>query len=140
MGVRDRPKRWVPFRSIRRRSTGRLGILPFFDLQTQFPTGDYTFNLTGGAFGLASVMINYTGDAYSNTLELTANSFTGLPGLKAADPYSVSFNETVVNSKANASFISFPVERCWPGKLGGCYNAVLRHLNDLVVFHRWRGS
>ena len=81
----------------------------FSDLQTQFPTGDYTFNLTGGVFGPASVTINYAGDAYSNTPELTADSFTGLQGLKAADPYTVSFNNMVVNSNANASFIFFSV-------------------------------
>jgi PEP-CTERM motif len=81
----------------------------FSDLQTQFPTGDYTFSLTGGVFGPASVTINYAGDAYSNTPELTAGSFTGLQGLKAADPYTVSFNNMVVNSNANASFIFFSV-------------------------------
>jgi len=81
----------------------------FSDLQTQFPTGAYTFNLTGGAFGPASVTINYAGDAYSNTPELTTDSFTGLQGLKAADPYTVSFNNMVVNSNANLSFIFFSV-------------------------------
>lgn len=81
----------------------------FSDLQTLFPTGDYTLNLTGGAFGPASVTINYAGNAYSNTPELTAASFTGLQGLKAADPYTVNFNNMVVNPNANASFIFFTV-------------------------------
>jgi hypothetical protein len=58
----------------------------FPDLQTQFPTGGYRFNLTGGAFGPAAVTINYAGDAYSNTPELAATSFTGLQGLNSADP------------------------------------------------------
>jgi hypothetical protein len=55
------------------------------------------------------VTINYAGDVYSNTPELTAGSFTGLHGLNAADPYTVNFNNMVVSSNANASFIFFTV-------------------------------
>jgi hypothetical protein len=81
----------------------------FPDLQTQFPNVDYTFNLTGGNFGPASVTINYAGGAYSNTPELTGPSFTGLRGLKTADPFTVSFDSMDVSPNANLSFIFFSV-------------------------------
>jgi PEP-CTERM motif len=81
----------------------------FSDLQTQFPTGGYTFSLTGGAFGPTTVNIDYAGNAYSNTPELTAGSFTGLQGLDSADPFTVNFNEMVANPSANASFVFFTV-------------------------------
>jgi hypothetical protein len=81
----------------------------FSDLQSNFPTGDYTFGLTGGTQGPESVTVNYAGGAYSNTPSLTSASYTGLQGLNAADPYTVTFNNMVVSPKANESFIFFSI-------------------------------
>ena len=44
-----------------------------------YPTGGYTFDLTGGSPGPTSFAINYVGDTYAaNPPELTAASFTAL--------------------------------------------------------------
>jgi hypothetical protein len=55
----------------------------FAGLQSEFPDGDYTFDLSGGTMGPTEFVINYAGNAYSNTPELTAASFSALQGLNA---------------------------------------------------------
>ena len=51
----------------------------FPTLQGLYPTGGYTFDLTGGSQGPTSFAINYVGDTYAaNPPELTAASFTAL--------------------------------------------------------------
>jgi hypothetical protein len=69
-------------------------------LQSDFPAGDYTFDLTGGTMGPTEFVINYAGNAYSNTPELTAASFNALQGLNAADPITVDFNTMDVSPNA----------------------------------------
>jgi hypothetical protein len=82
----------------------------FAGLQSDFPNGDYTFDLTGGAMGPTEFVINYAGDAYSNTPELTAASFSTLQGLNAAAPITLDFDPMDVSPNAtpgaNAIFFS----------------------------------
>jgi PEP-CTERM motif len=82
----------------------------FAGLQSDFPNGDYTFDLTGGAMGPTEFVVNYAGDAYSNTPELTAASFSALQGLNAAAPITLDFNPMDVSPNAtpgaNAIFFS----------------------------------
>jgi hypothetical protein len=40
-------------------------------LHSDFPDGDYAFDLTGGTMGPVGFTITYAGDAYSNTPELS---------------------------------------------------------------------
>ena len=72
----------------------------FVGLQSDFPAGDYTFDLTGGTMGPTEFVINYAGDAYSNTPELTAASFSALQGLNAADSITLDFNAMDVSPNA----------------------------------------
>jgi hypothetical protein len=82
----------------------------FSGLQGDFPTGDYTFDLTGGTMGPTQFVINYAGDAYSNTPELAAASFNALQGLNAAHSVTLNFNAMDVSPNAtpgaNAIFFS----------------------------------
>jgi hypothetical protein len=72
----------------------------FVGLQSDFPNGDYTFDLTGGTMGPTEFVINYAGNAYSNTPELTAASFSALQGLNAADSITLNFNAMDVSPNA----------------------------------------
>ena len=81
----------------------------FSDLQALYPTGPYTFNLTGGTDGPTSVSITYDGDAYSNTPELTAASFDALQSLNAADSIAVDFNAMAPSPNATDTFVFFSV-------------------------------
>ena len=72
----------------------------FAGLQNDFPNGNYTFDLTGGTMGPTEFVINYAGDAYSNTPELTAASFSALQGLNAAAPITLDFNAMDVSPNA----------------------------------------
>jgi PEP-CTERM motif len=72
----------------------------FSGLQSDFPTGDYTFGLTGGTMGPIGFTITYAGDAYSNTPELTAASFSALQSANAAAPITIDFNTMVVSGNA----------------------------------------
>ncbi len=87
-----------------------LGDASFPDLQTAFPNGGYEFDLTGGTMGPATVSLNYDGDAYSNTPQLAAASFTALQGLNAAAAITLDFNPMEVSPNAtpgaNAIFFS----------------------------------
>jgi PEP-CTERM motif len=86
-----------------------VGDASFPNLQTAFPTGGYEFNLTGGTMGPATVSLNYDGDAYSNTPQLAAASFSALQGLNAAAPITLDFNPMEVSPNAtgaNAIFFS----------------------------------
>ncbi len=79
----------------------------FTDLQAAFPTGDYTFNLTGAS--PTSVTINYAGGAYSNTPELAVASFNALQGLNAANSVTLDFNTMDPSPNATDSFVFFSV-------------------------------
>jgi hypothetical protein len=81
--------------------TPRNPSLP--DLKSLYPTGDYTFDLTGGADGPSSAIINYAGDAFSNTPFLTPTSFSALRGLNAADSITLDFNMMEVSENATLS-------------------------------------
>ncbi|HEY5207074.1 MAG TPA: PEPxxWA-CTERM sorting domain-containing protein [Roseiarcus sp.] len=83
----------------------------FSGLQSDFPTGDYTFDLTGGTMGPTEFVINYAGDAYSNTPELTAASFAALQGVASDDPFTVDFNamEVSPNATTDANTIVFSI-------------------------------
>ena len=72
----------------------------FVGLQSDFPNGDYTFDLTGGTMGPTEFVINYAGNAYSNTPELTAASFSALQGLNAADSITLNFKAMDVSPNA----------------------------------------
>jgi hypothetical protein len=69
-------------------------------LQSDFPNGDYTFDLTGGTMGPTEFVINYAGNGYSYTPELTAASFSALQGLNAADSITLDFNAMDVSPNA----------------------------------------
>jgi PEP-CTERM motif len=73
----------------------------FPDLQMAYPTGGYEFDLTGGTMGPTSVSLNYDGDAYSNTPQLAAASFSALQGLNAAAPITLDFNSMMVSPNAD---------------------------------------
>ena len=105
--VQDRPRRSVSLRPTSRGNTGLLEDSSFTDLQTAFPTGDYTFNLTGAS--PTSVTIDYAGGAYSNTPELTAASFNALQGLNAADSITLDFNTMDPSPNATDSFVFFSI-------------------------------
>jgi hypothetical protein len=77
-----------------------VGDTSFSDLQTLFPAGDYTFDLTGGSMGPIEFTINYAGNAYSNTPQLTAGSYDALQGMNAADTLTVDFNAMEVSPNA----------------------------------------
>jgi PEP-CTERM motif len=80
----------------------------FSDLQSLYPAGPYTFDLTGGE-GPSSVSINYQGDAFSNRPELAAASFSALQGLNAGDSITLDFNTMDVSPNATDSFVFFSV-------------------------------
>jgi hypothetical protein len=80
-------------------------------LQSDFPNGNYTFDLTGGTMGPTEFVINYAGDAYSNTPELTAASFSALQGLNAANSITLNFNAmgVIPNATPGANAIFFSI-------------------------------
>lgn len=79
-------------------------------LQTLYPAGNYTFDLTGGTYGPTQYTIDYTENAYSNVPELTASSYNGLQGLNVADPYTIDFNTYVPGPVATSSTIFFTID------------------------------
>jgi PEP-CTERM motif len=83
----------------------------FAGLQSDFPNGDYTFDLSGGTMGPTEFVIDYAGNAYSNTPELTAASFSALQGLNAANSITVDFNAIDVspNATPGANSIVFSI-------------------------------
>jgi hypothetical protein len=76
------------------------GNASFSDLQAAFPNGAYRFDLTGGTMGPTSVALNYDGDAYANTPELSAASFAALQGIGAGSSISLDFNAMDVSPNA----------------------------------------
>ena len=74
----------------------------FSNLQLAYPTGGYQFDLTGGSQGPASVSLNFDGDAYANTPQLSAASFSSLQGLNAATPITLDFNPMAGQPECNA--------------------------------------
>lgn len=83
----------------------------FSALQTLYPTGSYTFDLSGGTQPEANFTINYAGGAYSNMPALTGSSFSALQGMNAADPFTVDFVPFVVASpNVSNSDIVFSVQ------------------------------
>jgi hypothetical protein len=64
----------------------------FPNLQMAYPTGGYVFDLTGGTLGPATFSFNYDGNAYANTPQLAAASFSALQGMNAAVPITLDFN------------------------------------------------
>jgi hypothetical protein len=84
------------------------GSFPF--LQTQYPTGNYTFGLTGGTDGPTTFTIDFVGNTYAaNPPQLTAASYTALQGMNAAAPLTVDFNSFVTTGNPNASDIVFTI-------------------------------
>jgi PEP-CTERM motif len=82
----------------------------FPTLQGLYPTGGYTFDLTGGSQGPTSFAINYVGDTYAaNPPELTAASFTALQGMNAANSLTLDFNSFVTTGNPNFANIVFTV-------------------------------
>jgi hypothetical protein len=83
----------------------------FSSLQTAYPTGGYVFDLTGGTKGPTTFSINYDGDAYANTPQLAAASFSALQDLNAAAPITLVFNPMDVspNATPGANNIFFSV-------------------------------
>jgi hypothetical protein len=71
----------------------------FSGLQTDFPAGNYTFDLLSKNID-TEFTINYAGNAYSNTPQLTAASFSALQGLNAADSITLDFNAMDVSPNA----------------------------------------
>ena len=84
--------------------------LDFPTLQSLYPTGDYTFDLTGGSQGPTSFTINYVGDTYAaNAPELTAASYNALQGMNAAAGVTLDFNSFIVGGDPNHSDIILSV-------------------------------
>ncbi len=93
----------------------------FSNLQTAYPTGGYEFDLTGGTMGPTTVSLNYVGDAYSNTPQLTAASFSALQGLNAAAQITLDFNSMMVSPNAT------------PGA-NGIYFSIVNTSDNMTVF------
>ena len=93
----------------------------FSNLQTAYPTGGYEFDLTGGTMGPTTVSLNYDGDAYSNTPQLTAASFSALQGLNAAAQITLDFNSMMVSPNAT------------PGA-NGIYFSIVNTSDNMTVF------
>jgi hypothetical protein len=83
----------------------------FSGLQGDFPSGGYVFDLEGGTMGPMPFFLEYDGDAYSNTPQLAAASFSALQGLNAADSLTLDFNAMDVspNATPGANNIFFSV-------------------------------
>lgn len=82
----------------------------FATLQGLYPTGGYTFDLTGGSQGPTSFAINYVGDTYAlNPPELAGASYNALQGMNAANPLTLDFNSFVTTGTPNASDIVFSI-------------------------------
>lgn len=83
----------------------------FSGLQSDFPSGGYVFDLEGGTMGPMPFLLEYDGDAYSNTPQLAAASFSALQGLNAADSITLDFNAMDVspNATPGANNIFFSV-------------------------------
>ena len=79
-------------------------------MQSDFPNGNYTFDLMSKNID-TEFTINYAGNAYSNTPQLTAASFSALQGLNAADSLTLDFNTMDVSGNATpgANFIFFSI-------------------------------
>jgi hypothetical protein len=79
-------------------------------LQSLYPVGDYTFDLTGGTMGPASLTMDYVGDTYAaSPPELDAASYSALQGMNAADPLTVDFNSFETTGSPTNSDIVFTV-------------------------------
>ncbi len=72
-------------------------------LQATYPTGTYTFDVSGGTGPATMVSQNYAGDTYSNTPLVT--NFSALQGLNAADAFTVDLNGMVVSPNATPDAI-----------------------------------
>ena len=82
----------------------------FSALQSDFPTGDYTFDVTGGIEPTTIFTINYVGNTYAlNPPELTAASYGALQGLNPADPLTLDFNSFITTGTPNNSDIVFSI-------------------------------
>ena len=82
----------------------------FPTLQGLYPTGDYTFDLTGGTMGPTSFAIDYVGDTYAaNPPELTGASYNALQGMNAANPLTLDFNSFITTGTPNNSDITFSI-------------------------------
>ena len=82
----------------------------FSALQSDFQTGDYTFDLGGGIKPTANFTINYVGNTYAvNPPELTAASFNALQGMNAAAGVTLDFNSFITSGDPNHSDITFSV-------------------------------
>jgi hypothetical protein len=68
------------------------------DLEATYPTGTYTFDVSGGTQPEKVVSQSYAGDAYPNTPLVT--NFSALQGLNAADAFTVDLNGMVVSPNA----------------------------------------
>ncbi len=78
----------------------------FPTLQGLYPTGGYTFDLTGGSQGPASFTIDYVGNTYAaNPPELDAASFNALQGMDAATGLTLDFNSFITTGNPNNSDI-----------------------------------
>lgn len=92
-----------------------IGDASFSDLQTQFPTGGYQFDLTGGRSGrhlspstMPGMLIPIRRNSQlPNTPEVTAASFSGLQGMNAANLFTVDFNSLTESPNANLAFVFF---------------------------------
>jgi hypothetical protein len=82
----------------------------FPTLQSLYPTGDYTFDLTGGSQGPTSFTIDYVGDNYAvNPPEFTAASYNALQGMNAAAGVTLDFNSFIVGGDPSDSDIILSV-------------------------------
>ena len=79
----------------------------FTTLQTDYPTGDYVFSLTGSGEPSTSIGIDYEGGAYSNIPYIT--NFEALEDMDANAPFVVDFDPYDPGSVAGASYIFFSI-------------------------------
>jgi hypothetical protein len=87
-----------------------LGDSSFSDLQTQFPNGDYAFDLSAGSQPEISFTVPYAGTGYSlNTPELAAASFSALQGMNAGADLTLDFNSFEVSPDATNNDLFFSI-------------------------------
>lgn len=89
-------------------------------LDAAFPLGTYTYNLTGGTMGPQAIAINYTQDAYPQSVpRLSPDSFNALTaggGPDPALPFEIDFNALVPTGGANVSGIQLSISDTDTGK------------------------
>ena len=79
-------------------------------MNSDFPTGAYTYTGDGGAQGMASATLDYTADAYPSAQPyLTGSDYSTLQGVNAASPITAHFSPFAGDPSVNDQFQFFTI-------------------------------